>query len=95
VLTHLSIVGSLVFFFATAGFRERVFASRQSLGLEPPSPAAYVSHLQELIAHGLTTGAAAARADGTATGKLLEGAGRAPSPRPPERGRSLQRTRRA
>ena len=59
VLTHLSIVGSLVFFFATAGFRERVLSSRRPLGLKPPTPAAYVNHLQEMITHGLAIGAAA------------------------------------
>jgi TetR/AcrR family transcriptional regulator len=61
MLTHLSIVGSLVFFFATTGFRERVFSSSRALRLEPPAPDAYVRHLQELIAHGLATGAAASR----------------------------------
>jgi len=81
VLTHLSIVGSLVFFFATAGFRERVLASRRPLGLKPPTPAAYVNHLQEMITHGLVT-----RAEGTE---------HAPSPRLPERARHGHRTRRA
>jgi Tetracyclin repressor-like, C-terminal domain len=84
VLTHLSIVGSLVFFFATAGFRERVLSSRRPLGLKPPTPAAYVNHLQEMITHGLATSAAA-----------VEGAGHAPSPRLPARVRHAQRSRRA
>jgi AcrR family transcriptional regulator len=35
LLTHLSLVGSLVFFFATAGFRERVLADGR-LGIKPP-----------------------------------------------------------
>lgn len=61
VLTHLSLVGSLVFFFATARFRERVLADRR-LGLEPPDPAAYVRHLQDLIAHGLAAHGPGARA---------------------------------
>ncbi len=52
VLTHLSLVGSLVFFFATARFRERVLADRR-LGLTPPDAAAYVQHIQDLVAHGL------------------------------------------
>jgi AcrR family transcriptional regulator len=51
VLTHLSLVGSIVFFFATTRFRERVFAAR--LRLEPPDAAAYVRHIQDLITQGL------------------------------------------
>jgi TetR/AcrR family transcriptional regulator len=62
LLTHLSLVGSLVFFFATSRFRERVL-SRGSLGLEPPDPQAYVKHVQDLITHGL-----AARRPRTARG---------------------------
>ncbi len=84
MLTHLSIVGSLVFFFATAAFRERVLASRQPQGLKPPAPAAYVNHLQEMITHGLASGAAA-----------LKGQGRTPSPRLPERARHAPGSRRA
>jgi TetR/AcrR family transcriptional regulator len=52
LLTHLSLVGSLVFFFATAGFRQRVLAGGR-LGIEPPAAAAYVQHIQDLITHGL------------------------------------------
>jgi TetR/AcrR family transcriptional regulator len=52
VLTHLSLVGSLVFFFATARFRNRVLADRR-LGITPPDADAYVRHIQDLIAHGL------------------------------------------
>ena len=52
VLTHLSLVGSLVFFFATQRFRERVLAQRQPAA-KPPVPAAFVKHMQELLAHGL------------------------------------------
>ena len=84
VLTHLGIVGSLVSFFATAGFRERVLSSRRPLGLKPPTPAAYVNHLQEMITHGLAIGAGA-----------LEGAEHPASPRLPERARHAPRTRRA
>jgi TetR/AcrR family transcriptional regulator len=61
LLTHLSLVGSLVFFFATSRFRERVLADRR-LALAPPDPTAYVRHIQDLITHGLAApGAAAAR----------------------------------
>jgi AcrR family transcriptional regulator len=51
VLTHLSLVGSLVFFFATARFRERMFADR--LRIKAPDAAAYVLHIQELFMRGL------------------------------------------
>jgi TetR/AcrR family transcriptional regulator len=51
LLTHLSLVGSLVFFFATARFRERVLG--EHLRRRPPSADAYVKHIQDLISHGL------------------------------------------
>jgi len=62
LLTHLSLVGSLVFFFATARFRQRVLRDR--LHREEPDGATYVAHLQDLILEGLVTresGAARAR----------------------------------
>jgi len=59
LLTHLSLVGSLVFFFATRRFRERILAKRRP-ALTPPDPEAYVKQTQELLTHGL----AATRADG-------------------------------
>ena len=43
LLTHLSLVGSLVFFFATRRFRERILAKRRPT-LAPPDPEAYVKH---------------------------------------------------
>jgi AcrR family transcriptional regulator len=52
LLTHLSLVGSLVFFFATARFRERVLANRRP-AIKPPDAAAYVKHIQDLLTHGL------------------------------------------
>jgi TetR/AcrR family transcriptional regulator len=58
VLTHLSLVGSLAFFFATGAFRKRVLSDRR-LGLWPPDADAYVKHIQDLISHGV----AAERAD--------------------------------
>src|SRR5919106_681017 len=48
LLTHLSLVGSLVFFFATARFRERVLAKRRT-AIEPPDATAYVKHFQDLL----------------------------------------------
>jgi hypothetical protein len=52
LLTHLSLVGSLVFFFATRRFRERVLADRR-LAFEPPDAVAYVKHVQDLLSRGL------------------------------------------
>jgi hypothetical protein len=60
LLTHLGLVGSLVFFFATRPFRERVLADRR-LGIAPPDPAAYVRHIQDLVTHGLAARGASAR----------------------------------
>jgi TetR/AcrR family transcriptional regulator len=56
LLTHLSLVGGLVFFFATARFRQRVIRDR--LHREPPDGATYVKHLQDLVIEGLATRAA-------------------------------------
>jgi TetR/AcrR family transcriptional regulator len=56
IFTHLSLVGSLLFFFATAPFRERL-ASATDPPLRTPSAAEYVQHLQELIARGLAANA--------------------------------------
>jgi TetR/AcrR family transcriptional regulator len=63
VLTHLSLVGSLVFFFATRRFRERVLARRRP-AVKPPDTAAYVKHMQDLLTHGL-----AAETSGVARGR--------------------------
>jgi TetR/AcrR family transcriptional regulator len=61
VLTHLSLVGSLVFFFATARFRERVLSARRP-PIAPPTPGAYVKHVQDLVIRGLASaGRTAAR----------------------------------
>jgi hypothetical protein len=51
LLTHLSLVGSLVFFFAAARFRERVLAAGHVA--VRPDAGAYVRHTQDLITHGL------------------------------------------
>lgn len=52
LLTHLSLVGSLVFFFATTRFRERVLTTRRPL-IKPPDASQYVKHIQDLLTHGL------------------------------------------
>src|SRR5918996_4689282 len=65
LLTHLSLVGSLLFFFATAPLRARMFAERRLPG-RPPDAEAYVKHIQDLITHGI--GAPAGNRRGPAAG---------------------------
>jgi TetR/AcrR family transcriptional regulator len=60
LLTHLSLVGSLVFFFATAKFRERILTSRRP-AIKLPDAAAYVKHIQDLLTHGLAAERRSAR----------------------------------
>jgi TetR/AcrR family transcriptional regulator len=62
LLTHLTIVGALVFFFATTPLRERIVAETR-LPFAVPTPETFVAHLQELIARGLaaTAGRTAAK----------------------------------
>jgi AcrR family transcriptional regulator len=56
MFTHVSLVGSLLFFFATAPFRERLAGvADPPLGTRPA--AEYVRHLQELITRGLAADA--------------------------------------
>jgi AcrR family transcriptional regulator len=52
LLTHLSIMGSLIFFFATAAFRKRALAE-VGVGQPPPTAEQFVRHLQDLITRGL------------------------------------------
>jgi TetR/AcrR family transcriptional regulator len=60
ILTHLTIVGSLVFFFATSPMRSRMFrAGRMPRGVAAPSPEAFVVHIQELMTRGLSADTAA------------------------------------
>jgi TetR/AcrR family transcriptional regulator len=64
VLTHLSLVGGLVFFFATRRFRERVLARRHP-AVKSPDAAAFVEHMQDLLTHGLAArGPSSARRPG-------------------------------
>jgi AcrR family transcriptional regulator len=58
LFTHLSLVGSLLFFFATAPFRERMAsASATDAPFRTPPASEYVRHVQELIARGLAADA--------------------------------------
>ena len=52
LLTHLSLVGSLLFFFATTGLRERLVAEGR-LPAVTPDAARYVEHMQDLLIEGL------------------------------------------
>jgi AcrR family transcriptional regulator len=52
-MTHLSIVGSLVLFFATARFRNRLVREGRVAALAPP-PEEYIRHIQEFVLRGLT-----------------------------------------
>jgi len=52
LLTHLTVVGSLVFFFASSPFRERLARSGR-LPVDMPSGDAFVANLQSLIMRGL------------------------------------------
>ena len=51
-LTHLSLIGGLVFFFATHPLRER-FAREGKLPMDLPTPDAYVRHFQDLMIQAL------------------------------------------
>lgn len=52
LLTHLSLVGSLLFFFATTSLRERLIADGR-LRAKSPDAAGYVKHMQDLLIDGL------------------------------------------
>jgi TetR/AcrR family transcriptional regulator len=52
LLTHLSLVGSMVFFFATKPLRERLFAEGR-LRAQASDVAGYVKHMQDLLIDGL------------------------------------------
>jgi AcrR family transcriptional regulator len=60
LLTHLTLVGSLLFFFAAEPFRRKA-APRVGLKGGPPTSAAFVAHVQELMVRGLAATAASRR----------------------------------
>ncbi|HEU4400817.1 MAG TPA: TetR family transcriptional regulator, partial [Candidatus Polarisedimenticolia bacterium] len=51
-LTHLSLVGSLVFFMATTPVRDRLITERR-IPVDPPSMADFARHLLDLMTRGL------------------------------------------
>jgi AcrR family transcriptional regulator len=59
LLTHMSLVGALLFFFATDPFRRKV-APRAGLSAAPTATA-FVAHMQELMVRGLGAPSAARR----------------------------------
>jgi TetR/AcrR family transcriptional regulator len=52
VLTHVSLIGGLLFFFATAPLRQRLIATGR-LRVKAPNAAEYVRHMQDLLVDGL------------------------------------------
>jgi hypothetical protein len=55
ILTHLTVLGSLMFFFATNPMRVRMHkAGKLPPGVELPTPESFVVHIQELMGRGLS-----------------------------------------
>ena len=52
-LTHLTLIGSIVFFFATTPFRERLIAEGKVPVSVPPTAEAFLGHLREIAMRGL------------------------------------------
>jgi len=52
LLTHLGLIGSLLFFFATGEFRERALSEIKGAPA-PPSPEQFVRHMQDLMTRGI------------------------------------------
>jgi AcrR family transcriptional regulator len=63
LLTHLSLVGALVFFFATGPLRERLIGERR-IPVVAPQASDYLAHLQELFSRGLAAGGSGHGASG-------------------------------
>jgi len=63
LLTHVSLVGSLLFFFATTRVRARLLANAKVRTKLPEGPA-YVKHIQDLITHALAASAESSGANG-------------------------------
>lgn len=53
LLTHQTITGALVFFFAVAPFRDRLLRTGRIPGAAAPDPEAYIAHVQTLVIRGL------------------------------------------
>ncbi len=64
VLTHLVVMGSLLFFFSTEPMRARLIADGKLPVALTPRPEAYIANLQEILVRGLAAGAPPAAAEG-------------------------------
>jgi hypothetical protein len=53
LLTHLTILGSILFFFSSAPMRERLLRDGLLGRTAPPTPERFVDHLHDLFSHGL------------------------------------------
>ena len=58
--THISIVGALCFYFATARFREKTLP-KAGLPVRPPTDTEFIAHLQEMVTRGLAADASLRR----------------------------------
>lgn len=56
LLTHLTILGSVMFFFATTPMRERLLREGRLGPTEPPTPERFIDHLDDLFSRGLAAG---------------------------------------
>jgi AcrR family transcriptional regulator len=63
LLTHLSLVGGILFYFATSRLRDRMF-SEGRLRTRAPDAVQYVTHMQDLLIHGLAQAPARRAAGG-------------------------------
>ena len=66
VLTHLVVMGSLLFFFATEPMRARLIADGGLPVAQAPQPEAFIANLQEILVRGLAARPSPAAADGPA-----------------------------
>ncbi len=57
LLAHLSLVGAIIFYFATEPFRNRLIAEGR-LPIVPPTPDEFIRHMQSLALRGLSAGPA-------------------------------------
>jgi len=53
LLTHLTVMGSTLFFFATTPMRERLLREGRLKVATPPTPEKFVDHLHDLLSRGL------------------------------------------
>jgi len=53
LLTHLTVLGSVIFFFATTPMRERLLREGRLKLAAPPTPERFIDHLHDLFSRGL------------------------------------------